>query len=269
MKIGVIGYGFVGKAIVNAYQLKLIETIVVDPKYNNLTIKDLIDQSPDAIFVAVPSPSNQDGSCNTSILEDVTYQLTSYKGLIISKVTAPPDTYESLSRLYPNLVFSPEFLTARNANQDYVDAKFAIVGASSAKLQHAASSFIKLGQPKVGHWMFVDSKTASLAKYAINSFLATKVIFLNQLHHVCQQAGIEYNDLRDCIMLDQRMGTSHFNVPGFNNTFGFGGACFPKDTAALLHYANTLNLNLDVLKSAVDVNNKIWSEYEESLWSGV
>ena len=257
MKIGVIGFGFVGKAIVNAYQLKLIETIVVDPKYNDLSINHLVEQSPDVIFVAVPSPSNKDGSCDTSILEDVVRQLGNYKNPIISKVTVPPDSYETLTTLCPNLVFSPEFLTARNANQDYVDAKFAIVGAADSKLQNEAASFIKLGQPNIEQWMFVDSKTASLAKYTINSFLATKVIFLNQLHLVCQQAGINYNDLRDCIMLDQRMGTSHFNVPGLDGLFGFGGACFPKDTAALLHYVNNIDLNLDVLRAAVEINETL------------
>lgn len=256
-KIGVIGAGFVGNAIINAYQLAEYEVVVVDPKYNNTTIDQLLDEDPAVIFIAVPSPSNPDGSCDTSILESIVEQLRYYRSPIISKVTAPPDVYEKLSNKYINFLYVPEFLTAANADQDYLDTKILMIGGSDEWIMDYAKVYLKAGQPNITHIVYGDIKTVSLVKYTINTFLATKVTFLNQIHSLCQEAGINYDHVRNAIMSDERMGSSHFNVPGIDNQFGFGGACFPKDTKALLHYAKTLNVKLDVLETAIEANERI------------
>lgn len=255
IKVGVIGAGFVGGAIINAYRKAGIEVLVVDPKISKFTIKQLIHEQPNMIFVAVPSPANEDGSCDTSILERVWEQLLPYKQPIVSKVTATPNIYEKLKR--NNFVYSPEFLTAANANQDYLDATTCIIGGGDDVTQHLVSKYLKAAQPLLEQFMIGDIKTASLIKYTINSFLATKVVFLNELEMLCRQVGVDYNDIKTSIMTDKRMGTSHFNVPGLHDQYGFGGACFPKDTKALLHYAKSLKVNLDVLESAVIKNDKV------------
>ena len=259
-KIGVIGAGFVGGAIINAYQLAGFKVIVVDPKYTSTTIKQLIKHDPLITFIAVPSPSNPDGSCDTSILESVVEQLHYYQRPVISKVTAPPDVYKRISNKYSNILYVPEFLTAANTNQDYLDTDVVIVGGRPDKdeyIMEIAATWLHSGYPNLKSWRFGDIEAVSLVKYTINTFLATKVTFLNQIHSLCQQSGINYEHVKNAIMSDKRMGSSHFNVPGIDDQFGFGGACFPKDTKALLHYAKTLNVKLDVLESAVEANEFI------------
>jgi UDPglucose 6-dehydrogenase len=95
---------------------------------------------------------------------------------------------------------------------------------------------------------------ASLAKYVINCFLATKVVFMNEIQQLATAAGLDYNRIAGMITHDPRIGCSHMKVPGPDGGFGFGGACFPKDTAALLKYAEDLSINLNTLDSAVKKN---------------
>jgi UDPglucose 6-dehydrogenase len=95
---------------------------------------------------------------------------------------------------------------------------------------------------------------AALAKYTINSFLATKVAFMNEIYEIAAAGGMDYNKVAQMVTLDTRIGRSHMQVPGPDGSFGFGGACFPKDTSALLKYAETLSQTPMVLDAAVKKN---------------
>lgn len=253
-KIGIIGLGFVGGAVASSFEASMTEivTVDVDPSRATGTYSDLTDC--EGIFVCVPSPMNADMSCNTSILESVLEQLKNYQGVIISKCTAPPNKYEELNKLYPNLVHNPEFLTAANAQADYLNQKFAIVGGSIRAYRHEAERIIKLSLPMLEQVVQCSIGEASLAKYAINTFLATKVIYMNELYQLASAAGLDYAKISRMIQLDGRIGHSHLQVPGPDGSFGFGGACFPKDTAALIKYAESLDVSLNVLDSAVKKN---------------
>ena len=129
-KIGIIGLGFVGNAIyrsIEPYSYGQGALVILDPaKGHNTSYEELYEC--EGIFVCVPSPMKADGSCDTSILESVLLNLKNYEGVIISKVTAPPDVYQRLNDQYPNLVHAPEFLTAANAVRDYANGTFAIIG---------------------------------------------------------------------------------------------------------------------------------------------
>ena len=120
IKIGIVGLGFVGEAIRYAYETLFTTVVVVDadPTKSTGTYADLLDC--DAVFVCVPSPSKDSGECDTGILNSVLYMLRDYKNVIISKTTAPPQFYEKMQTVYPNLVHIPEFLTAANAREDYL-----------------------------------------------------------------------------------------------------------------------------------------------------
>jgi UDPglucose 6-dehydrogenase len=93
-----------------------------------------------------------------------------------------------------------------------------------------------------------------MAKYTINTFLATKVVWMNELYQLCDAMNIDYNKVVAMASADRRIGSSHLRVPGPDGSFGFGGACFPKDTVALLKYAESLNIPLNVLDAAVKKN---------------
>jgi nucleotide sugar dehydrogenase len=253
--IGIIGLGYVGGAIKESFDWG--ETaIIIDPaKGYNATYQELKEKT-DGVFVCVPSPMGDDGSCDTSILESVLEELKSidYRGVIISKCTAPPSVYERLGNEFPNLVHAPEFLTAANANRDYANGKFSIIGGNVSAYIREAERIIRLTQRNLEHVKFCSIGEAALAKYTINSFLATKVIFMNELYTIAKAAGLDYKKIVEMVTMDPRIGTSHMQVPGLDGAFGFGGACFPKDTAALLKYAEGLGQTPMVLDAAVRKN---------------
>jgi nucleotide sugar dehydrogenase len=255
-KVGIVGAGFVGSAIAEAMDLGFCGLTIVDPAkgYNN-TYHDLLDC--DGVFVCVPSPQDEDGTCDTSILEDVLSNLAklNYQGVVISKCTAPPDVYEQLNEIYPNLVHAPEFLTAANAKQDYVNGKFAMIGGRVGVYQREAERLIRIGQNMLGdNVVYCTIGEASLAKYAINSFMSTKVVFMNELYQLAQAMNLNYDNVAAMVRMDHRIGSSHLQVPGPDGSFGFGGACFPKDTSAMLKFAEQHKVALNVLDAAVKKN---------------
>lgn len=252
MKIGIVGLGFVGNAIHKSLDDMLCVTIDLDPsKGCSGTYQDLMDA--DAVFVCVPSPSNADGSCDSSILESVLENLKDYKGVIISKVTATPDVYDRLSSQYHNLVYVPEFLTAANAVNDYQQTRYFIIGGSNKVYQREAERILRSSHPDA-FTVFADIKSASLTKYITNSFLATKVVFMNEMAELSANLDLDWITVARLVRLDNRIGESHMQVPGPDGLKGFGGMCFPKDTSALLQHAEQMNASLHVLKESVKKN---------------
>jgi len=254
-KIGIIGHGFVGSAIGNALDTIIDDVVVMDPaKGYNATYQDLMTCS--GIFVCVPTPQDDNGTCDTSILDGILHNLHScgYTGVIISKCTAPPDWYETLNVTYPNLVHAPEFLTAANATDDYANGAFAFIGGRVRAYVKEADRIIRLSQPKLLSIQHCTIAEAAMAKYAINTFMATKVVFMNELEALCSKTGVDYNKVAYMIINDRRIGLSHMQVPGPDGHYGFGGMCFPKDTSALLKYAEQNGVVMNVLDAAVKKN---------------
>jgi UDPglucose 6-dehydrogenase len=153
--------------------------------------------------------------------------------------------------LYPNLVHNPEFLTAANANLDYVNQEFAIIGGRIGAYVHEAERILRLSLPTISTVFRCSIGEASLAKYTINTFLATKVVFMNEIQQLALASNLDYNKISQIVIADRRIGTSHMQVPGPDGSFGFGGACFPKDTSALLKYAEGLDINLNTRDAVV------------------
>ena len=128
-----------------------------------------------------------------------------------------------------------------------------------------SNAYLKHSRCKTKEHIFTDLKTASLIKYSINTFLASKVIFFNELHSIYEKLEVKdsWESIVNVISKDKRIGDSHMNVPGHDGRKGFGGACFPKDSLALIKYADSIGLNLKSLMSTVKINNKIRSEYQD------
>lgn len=253
-KIGIIGLGFVGNAIRNAMDhtcnLVLIDK---DPTRGTHTMADL--QGADGVFICVPTPQSDDGTCDTSILESILDSLHDFDGVIISKCTAPPAVYKRLNAKHRNLVHAPEFLTAANAEIDYLSGKFAFIGGRVKAYMEQAAKIIIWGQPGVqDHIQFCTIEEAALAKYTINTFLATKVAFMNEMYQLCQSLGADYNKVAHMASTDPRIGRSHMKVPGPDGAFGFGGACFPKDTSALSKFSKEAGVDMNVLDAAIKKN---------------
>lgn len=252
--IAIVGLGMVGGAIDYATE-GWGSKVLIDPAKG---YKGTYEQAQEtaAVFICVPSPQGDDGSCDTSILESVLDKLVDYKGVIISKCTAPPSVYTRLSKKFSNLVHAPEFLTAAKANQDYLNGTFAFIGGSVLAYQKEAERIIRMTQPSLQKVFLCGIEEAALAKYAINSFLATKVVFMNELYLLAKSAGIDYNVVRGMMSADKRIGGSHMIVPGADG-FGFSGMCFPKDTSALLKYGDSVDMNLTLLRQATETNKML------------
>jgi UDPglucose 6-dehydrogenase len=251
MRVGIIGFGFVGNAVYSSYKDKVECIIKDDAKGYNCSYSEL--KQCDAIFICVPSPETDNGECDSSILQSVIENLSDYSGFIISKVTAPPDVYSGLKD--NNLFYVPEFLTARNSVEDYKNTKNLIIGGS--KDHQMAEHIIKLGLPNVEQVRYVTLKEASIIKYTANTFLSVKVIFMNEIKQLCDKISVDYNNVKDSIRLDSRIGSTHLDVPGYDALFGYGGSCFPKDMSALLKFSEKNNSELLLIKTAMLKNKTI------------
>lgn len=257
-KIGIVGLGYVGNAVAAAFKNKVeIVCVDTDPIKNTHSFSDLF--TTDAIFICVPSPANSDGSCDGSILLDIMARLQDYNKLIISKTTAVPSIYEKLV-VHKNLVHIPEFLTAANSISDYANETSSIIGGSDLDFQEQAIKLTRVGQTKLKSGYLCTLKEAAFAKYVENCFLATKVVFMNEMAALAKADNIPWSSISGILQKDPRVGLSHCNVPGPDGLYGFGGHCFPKDTSAFVEYSRSLQKELSILEQAIKLNKKLRNE---------
>ena len=265
IKIAIIGYGFVGKATDFGFS-KGVKKILIDPKLNT-SIKDLEDFDPAFCFVCVPTPMLEDGSQDCRILFEVFEKLLeiNYRGTIILKSTVLPDALEKLKSETANFVYNPEFLREKNAEEDFINAPFIILGGKKNCLLKVKNLYRNHSLCKSKNYIQTDIYSASLIKYTINSFLASKVLFFNQIKNIFDtgKTSQTWDEFTEIISIDERIGSSHMNVPGHDGRKGFGGACFTKDTAAFLNYSKSISEEFTLLKTVIEINNKIRSQYED------
>lgn len=261
-KIGVIGNGFVGTAIIEGFSNKIkVETYDKNKPSTCDSIADLCSKAR-LLFVCVPTPMNRDGSCNTDIVESVISEINGAdnQNIAIIKSTIPPGTSFKLSQKYSNVevVFSPEFLTEKNFINDFKTQNRVILGGESETVEEVANLFSK--HYKETTIVKTDFSTSEMVKYFLNCFLALKVSFSNEMYQVCEAINVNYENVLEAVLLDKRVGKTHFNVPGPDGKRGFGGSCFPKDINAMISFFNSVGVNPKVLKSAWDKNLEIRPE---------
>ena len=271
--IGIIGQGFVGNAVYQKFKNYYdVLTYDLDESKSNSTYGDLVFKS-DTIFLCLPTPMNQNGSCHTDILEKelanldlLTDNLETRKTVVI-KSTVSPGTTSKWNELYESLdiIFNPEFLTEANAVDDFNNQNRIVLGGprpATTKLRQIYSKVF----PQA-HIIKTDSTHAEMVKYLTNSFLATKVSFANEMYQVCEKLKIDYDKVVEYATLDDRLGKSHWQVPGPDGDFGFGGHCFPKDLSALLHLTDKFGTINNVLHATQDTNDEVrknrnWEQME-------
>ena len=265
LKLGIVGHGFVGKATDWGFN-KRINKFIVDPLLNT-SVADLEEFGPDIVFICVPTPMSDDGSQDSSIIEKVIKELVAYcpNAIKVVKSTVLPSLLAELQKLDSKLVYNPEFLREKHANLDFENSEMIILGGDRNISTQVSNAYLRHSRCKTKEHIFTDLKTASFIKYSINTFLASKVIFFNELHSLYESLNVtdSWESVVNIISRDSRIGDSHMNVPGHDGRKGFGGACFPKDSSALIKFANSLNVDLNSLISTVKINNKIRSEYKE------
>lgn len=265
LKLGIVGHGFVGKATDWGFS-KNVTKFIVDPLINT-SVNDLADFSPDIVFICVPTPMGKDGSMDASIIEKVLKELILHcpDAIKVIKSTIVPSLLNELNKLDSKLVYNPEFLREKHANVDFENSDMIIFGGDRDISSKVSSAYLNHSRCKTKEHIFTDLKTASLIKYSINTFLASKVIFFNELHSIYEKLNVKdsWETITNIISRDMRIGESHMNVPGHDGRKGFGGACFPKDSLALIKYSESIDVKLNSLITTVKINNKIRSKYKK------
>ena len=254
--IGIIGQGFVGNAVYQKFKNHFsVDTFDIDPSKSNASYEKVIQNN--IIFICLPTPMNPDGSCNTSIVEGEIEKLDKLgKYTIVLKSTIIPGTTKSWNKKYnSDIVFNPEFLTEKNAVKDFENQKHIVLGGSTQATEKVKKVFEPVFEKaKIS---CVEETVAELLKYYLNTFLAVKVSFANEMFGLSEKLGVEYDSLLSLVLEDERIGKTHLNVPGHDGDFGFGGHCFPKDLQALLKLTSELEIPNNVLKATEVTNNDV------------
>jgi len=257
-KVGIIGNGFVGEAVSFAFStISDIYIYDIDPqkKINSL---DSV-HSCDFVFICVPTPMFEDGSQDLSYIESV-FKNTTNRPIYILKSTVLPGTTQMLFKKYSNckIIFSPEFLTEKNAKFDFINQSRLILG-GDLKLTNKVKILFNHRFKNI-NIIQTDSKTAELTKYMNNTFFATKVSIMNEFKLLCDKIGGNWEDALTGFSSDSRVGNSHLNVPGHDKKLGYGGSCFPKDVNAILNFSKKNDLELNTIKGGWITNLKVRPE---------
>ena len=222
------------------------------------SLEEKFDES-EIIFLALPTPSDEDGSADLKYVLNVAEQLgkllKSYK-VIVNKSTVPVGTAKKVREVIRknykgdfDVVSNPEFLREGVAVDDFMKPDRVVVGTQSEKaislIKKLYAPFIRQGNPII----FMSEESSELTKYAANSFLATKISFMNEISHLCEKLGANVDMVRKGIGTDSRIG-KRFLFPGI----GYGGSCFPKDVKALLKSSKDINYNFKILNAVEEVN---------------
>lgn len=260
MKIAIVGYGVVGQGV-----KKLIESnfdgVIYDPQ-KGFPSKELVNKC-DLAIVCVPTPSNEEGSCDISIVEETVAWLET--PLILIKSTIPPGTTHYLREKYGKKVnFSPEYMGESSYFTPYwkypdpnraETHTFVIVGGDEA--DQILNVFMKVMSVDT-KYMAVSAEEAELTKYMENCFFATKVTFCNEFAKIAEIFGVKYKKLRELWLLDSRINPNHTLV--FEDKPGFGGKCLPKDLSAIIRASENAGYEPKLLKSVAVVNESIKNE---------
>lgn len=213
------------------------------------------------IFLALPTPPGEDGSADLryilGVADDLGKILTEYK-VIVDKSTVPVGTAEKVHAAIAknatvefDVVSNPEFLREGFAVDDFMKPDRVVIGTSSERaekvMEQLYKPFVRQGNPII----FMDEKSAELTKYAANSFLATKITFMNEIANFCELVGADVDKVRIGIGSDDRIG-KRFLFPGI----GYGGSCFPKDVQALVNSGNENGFSFEILKAVMNVNEE-------------
>jgi len=288
--IGVIGQGFVGTAVREKFKhhFNVYTFDIAKGEESRIYAKEEISESQcdlnevikncETVFLCVPTPMFPSGKCDTGIVENaisdidkIAKKLEKHPILII-KSTVPPGTTELLNKEYENVGvnFSPEFLTEANSVNDFKNQTRIVLGIDWIEYVEPIVNIFEACFPDA-NIVVMNTAEAEMSKYMINLFLSTKVSFFNDMYKLIDRINhtpiidrqMKFETIVSSVLLDPRIGKSHYMVPGPDGDYGYGGHCFPKDMSAILSIADELKLPVPTLLGAHTTNtlvrkNKDW-----------
>jgi len=255
-KISIIGNGFVGSAYVKFFESHY-PVRIYDPNYSKSNTKESVNKC-DYAVICVPSNMKENGSCDTSIVEEsVRWLKVPY---ILIKSTIPPGTTKRLAeQTGKHLTFSPEYIGESKYHMpprylhptDVKQHNFVILGGQDTK------PWVELFKTIMGpdaHYLQTDSTTAELVKYGENTWGATKVTLFNEFYEICKVFGVDFDEWRELLLFDPRIERIHTQV--FEDNRGFSGKCFPKDVNAIVSASIQAGYKPELLEQVLKSNNK-------------
>lgn len=253
MRIGVIGLGVIGNAILKGLETQGHTMKGFDIKYPETSINDILDT--DLTFICVPTNALPDGTCDISIVDLVTSQLldNNYQGEVVIKSTVIPGTTKMLSEKYNrDLHFCPEFLRERCALEDFTkNHDLCVIGTN----QPEAFNLIKEAHGSLPQQIVQVTPTeAELTKYFSNVYNALHIVFANGFYEVCKKLGVDYMKVKNAVA--KRNNIHDVYLDCHEEMRGYGGMCLPKDTLAFAKLVKDLQLDLEIFKIIVEENKK-------------
>ena len=260
-KTAIIGNGYVGKSMSRIFP----DAVIYDKFQEGFNTEERKEEVNECYLgiVSVPTPLNKDLSCDTSIVEEVLAWIDT--DVVLVKSTIEPGTTDRLTKKFPGkrICFSPEYV---GEGKYYVPEwqyphpvkaethGFMIVGGAREDTKMVLTAFMERLGPSTKYHQ-TDAKTAEMVKYVENVWGATKVSWANQIYDIAEGMGVDYNEMRELLLLDKRVEPMHTAI--FPNKRGWSGKCYPKDVHAFISFADKLGVDASLLKSVVNYNRAV------------
>jgi len=261
MDIGIVGHGFVGKAL--EFGFKDTHTLYINDKFkkDSLPLEDVLKKSK-VIFFCLPTPFDEETMhIDLTIYDEVIKEASKIVSgkIFVIKSTVVPETTRNYQNLYPNnnFAFNPEFLTEKNSNQDFINADRIVLGGNDSVLNVLEELYSACDHFKKTNIIKMSTTEAEIVKYQANIILLTRVAVSNYFYDICEKTGCDYEKVREGVVTDPRIPKSHTIVPGPDGHRGAGGKCFIKDVAAIIGKGNDLNIDTGLVQEVYDYNNRI------------
>ena len=252
--VGIMGTGFVGGALKRYFESSGITPFTYDKGKNEGSIEEV--NKADVVFICVPTPYYIDeGGFDLSFVRSTIGSLQPGK-IVVLKSTIIPGTTAMLQEEYPQhkLMYNPEFLTEVTADQDMKFPDRQILGVTPQSYNVSGDVLAML--PLAPFERVVPCTVAEMVKYAGNTWFAMKVSFSNQMYDLAQKMNVDYDEVKECMAADKRIGRTHLDI--FHKGYrGYGGKCLPKDTRALIQLAASKGVTLTLLVMAEEYNNTL------------
>jgi len=248
-RVAIVGYGYVGKAMQKVFP----EAVLYDIAAGLPADKNAVNGC-DVAFVCVPTPSDADGACDISAVEEVVSWLET--PLIVLRSTVPPGTTDTLSRKHAKrIVFQPEYVGETTAHPlaDIRARDWFVLGGKPEDTAAVAAVYSRVFHSSV-RFHFTDAPTAELAKYMENCYFAMKVLFCTEFRKVAEAVGVQYEHLREIWLADPRISPDH--TFAYADEPGFGGRCLPKDVAAMIEFSRRHGSSAQLMEAVADINKQ-------------
>lgn len=257
LSLGIIGFGVVGQALAHGFQKYPIS--IYDKYKPSDSLVEVVNRS-DILFLCLPTPVFAEGGMDLRIIEETVSEISQMVDklndkVIVIKSTVIPGTTKKLAQQYPHLrfAFNPEFLTEKHFLDDFIHADRTIIGADDPAVAAQVAEAYRLQFPDTP--IFITKSTeAEMVKLMCNTFLATKVIFANEIFDLCEKLEIDYKEIKKMAVTDKRIYDSHLDITAER---GFGGKCFPKDLQSLLALGEELGVDMSLLRKVWEKNLQV------------